>query len=192
MISNFPETIFPAEVPVLSTKRLQLIEITENHVEDIFEIYSNDNVTEYDDCYSFTSIDHAVQTVNIFKQIFAEKTGIRWGITFKNEKKLIGNIGFNHFQPFLTGKLGFALNEQYWNRGICSEAIEEVVRYGFNTLKIHRIEAETRPENIGSRKVLEKNGFKEEGTLRDFVFWKGVHQTIVMHSILSGDLDKEQ
>ena len=184
MISN-NEIKFPLEVPNLSTKRLQLIKISENHIEDIFNIYSNDNVTKYDDCFSFTSLDHAAEAVDIFKKVFADKTGIRWGITFKNEKTLIGNIGFNHFEPFHTGKIGFALNEQYWGMGICTEAIGEVLCYGFDTLKIHRIEAETHPKNMGSRKVLEKNGFKQEGTLRDFVFWKGVHQTIVMFSILS-------
>jgi RimJ/RimL family protein N-acetyltransferase len=181
------EAIFPKQVPVLSTNRLDLIEITDDHIQDIFQIYSNDNVTKYDDCYSFTSLDHAADAVNLFKQVFKNKTGIRWAITFKNEKKLIGNIGFNQFQSFHTGKIGFALNEQFWGMGICTEAIREVVRYGFDTLKIHRIEAETHPENTGSGLVLTKNGFKREGTLRDFVFWKGVHQTIVMYSKISGD-----
>ncbi|KAA3616788.1 MAG: N-acetyltransferase [Calditrichaeota bacterium] len=187
MSLNHQEYTFPDEVPVLSSKRLNLVELTEDHVKDIFEIYSNDYVTKYDDCYSFTSINHALDAINLFKQSFENRTGIRWGISIKNEKKIIGNIGFSHFEPFHTGKVGFALNVKYWNMGICTEAIREVLQFGFNVLKIHRVEAESHPKNIASGQVLEKNGFKKEGRLRDFAFWKGSHQTIDMYSKLSQD-----
>ena len=60
------ESLFPAEVPGLSTKRLDLIEITEEHIDDLYEICSNNYVTKYDDCFSFVSKNNAIEAVISF------------------------------------------------------------------------------------------------------------------------------
>ena len=77
--------------------------------------------------------------------------------------------------------------KSYWNRGIITEAVRAVNYFGFNTLKIHRIEAGVTPGNIVSEKVLLKSGFIKEGTIREREFWKGKHQTYWFYSKLSTD-----
>jgi ribosomal-protein-alanine N-acetyltransferase len=87
----------------------------------------------------------------------------------------------------MIGRLGYDLNENYWNHGIISEAIKIITEYGFKTLHIHRIEAEVIPENIASFIVLERNGFTKEGVMRDKGFWRNKHHTLILYSKLSTD-----
>ncbi len=62
--------------------------------------------------------------------------------------------------------IGYWLGRAYWNKGIMTEAIREITRYGFNKLGLKRIQAGTFPQSRASQRVLQKNGFKLEGILR--------------------------
>jgi len=168
--------------PALYTERFALIEITTDYVTDIYNIFSNDNVTQFYDCDSFKSKNEALKLIELFQKRFKDGTGIRWGITLKNDTKIIGTIGFNSFQSDMVGRLGYDLNENYWNQGIISEAIRIITEYGFRTLNLHRIEAKVIPENIASSIVLEKNGYIKEGIMRDKGFWKNQHHTLILYS----------
>jgi ribosomal-protein-alanine N-acetyltransferase len=176
-----------SEFPTLRTERLALIEITTDDVAEIFDIFSNDKVTRFYDCDSFKSKNEALKIIELFQKRFNDVIGIRWGITLTNAKKIIGTIGFNKFQYNMIGKLGYDLNENYWNRGIITEAIKIITEFGFKTLHIHRIEAEVIPENIASSIVLERNGYTKEGVMRDKGFWKNKHHTLILYSKLSTD-----
>ncbi|SEK25191.1 GNAT family N-acetyltransferase [Paenibacillus sp. OK003] len=68
--------------------------------------------------------------------------------------------------------IGYKLTPEYWHQGIMTEVVEKVIEYGFNNLGLNRIEAFVEPENVGSRKVLEKIGFREEGILKGNYYWK--------------------
>ena len=59
--------------------------------------------------------------------------------------------------------LGYWMGEQFAGRGLMSEAVETLLPYFFETLGLHRLQAAFLPHNQASRRVLEKNGFREEG-----------------------------
>jgi RimJ/RimL family protein N-acetyltransferase len=59
--------------------------------------------------------------------------------------------------------IGYALGSRHWGQGIVTEALEAMIRYGFDVLGLNRIEADIDPRNIGSARVLEKLGFRKEG-----------------------------
>lgn len=65
-----------------------------------------------------------------------------------------------------TGELGYYIAENYWGKGLASSAVEQIVQYIFTHTDIMRIFAEPFSYNIASCRVLEKNGFQYEGTLR--------------------------
>ena len=67
-------------------------------------------------------------------------------------------------------ELGYWLAEEYWGRGIMTEAVRQICREGFSRWDIRRIYAEPYAHNSGSRRVLEKAGFTLEGTQRQSVF----------------------
>ncbi len=59
--------------------------------------------------------------------------------------------------------LGYWMSREHTGRGLMTEAVGLVVQFAFDSLDLHRIHAATLPENAASRRVLEKNGFREEG-----------------------------
>lgn len=86
--------------------------------------------------------------------------------------KAIGSIGL-HLQSDILRKnaeIGYWLSEEYWGKGIISNAIQQIVPYGFENLDIVRIFARIYGTNIPSQKVVEKCGFKLEGRFEKTVF----------------------
>jgi ribosomal-protein-alanine N-acetyltransferase len=73
----------------------------------------------------------------------------------------------------------------FQGKGIISEAIKEVVKYGFEEMKLHSIEAIIDPANISSEKVLQKNGFVKEAHLRENDFFNGRFLDTVIYSSLN-------
>ncbi|HEX5130980.1 MAG TPA: GNAT family N-acetyltransferase [Candidatus Krumholzibacteria bacterium] len=84
----------------------------------------------------------------------------------------IGAIGVHPGQGIytLSAELGYWLGEEFWNRGIATEAVTAVTAYAFETFGMVRVYAEVFEWNTASMRVLEKAGFTREGTLRKSVF----------------------
>ncbi|MCV2504066.1 MAG: GNAT family N-acetyltransferase, partial [Neisseriaceae bacterium] len=102
------------------------------------------------------------------------KRAIRWGIVLKENNQVIGTCGYHNFQEeHSRAEIGYDLNPDYWQKGYMTEAITAIQKYGFKKLKLHRIEAFIFPDNLASRKLLEKVGLQSEGVLRDYFFEKG-------------------
>jgi len=80
--------------------------------------------------------------------------------------ELVGSIGFSGIEKEHKAELGYWLGEDYWGKGIITEAIKIVEKYGFRELGLKRIQAQVFAFNKGSARVLEKNNYKLEGILR--------------------------
>ena len=72
-----------------------------------------------------------------------------------------------------SAELGYWLGQKYWGRGIATEAVSQVLDLAFSMLDINRVFASVFEYNLGSQKVLKKNGFKYEGTSIKAVFKNG-------------------
>lgn len=86
-------------------------------------------------------------------------------ITEGGEERLVGGLTLSNIRrraaQFVT--LGYWMGERYAGKGYMTEAVGVVLPFVFETLGLHRIHAAFLPDNLASRRVLEKNGFKEEG-----------------------------
>ena len=105
------------------------------------------------------------------------------------EKKDGSKIGFiAHFYVLhVAGKqleIGYSLVPSERGKGCCTEAVKIMVDYLFLSKDIVRIQAQTDPRNVASQKVLEKVGFKKEGTLRRNFFTRGEWRDAYVYSIL--------
>ncbi len=72
-----------------------------------------------------------------------------------------------------SAEIGYWVGEPYWGKGIASEAVTQLTEYGFNELNLLRIYAGVFDFNVGSMKVLEKNGFVKEGVFKNAVIKNG-------------------
>lgn len=100
--------------------------------------------------------------------------------------KVIGSIGVFrqgniHRQ---TAELGYYIAEEYWGKGITTDAIRQICEYVFSKSDIIRIYAEPFAYNTASCRVLEKAGFQYEGTLRNNAVKNGNVISMKMYSLL--------
>lgn len=98
-------------------------------------------------------------------------TNYNFYIFHKENNLLIGHIGLSNIirGVFQSCFLGYSLDKDYINNGYMTLAIKHTVDFAFNTLKLHRIEANVMPHNIASLKVLEKNDFLNEGLAKKYL-----------------------
>lgn len=92
------------------------------------------------------------------------------------EGRAVGSIGIHPKTDVYqkNAELGYWLGEQYWGRGIMTEAVKAITEYGFKNYNLHRIYADVFENNTGSMRVLEKAGFAREAVLRKAVIKNGV------------------
>ena len=173
--------------PILHTDRLDLIEIKQHHLGDLYQLYSNENVTRYYNVLPLKNEQEAQKYIDWFQSRFKDALGIRWGISIKGQQNIIGTIGFNNFTKRHRANIGYDLQTEHWNNGYITEALKTVINFGFDQLEINRIEAEVMQGNIISEKVLDKLNFKNEGVLREWMFWNDKHYDMTMFSLLKAD-----
>lgn len=82
-----------------------------------------------------------------------------------------------------NAEIGYWLGEPYWGRGIATEAVKQIIEYGFATFDISRIWAVPFPTNLGSQRVLEKAGLHFEARLEMAIFKNGQYLDELIYSI---------
>lgn len=92
---------------------------------------------------------------------------------------IVGNVNINSIirGRFQNGSLGYAVFGAYAGRGYMSEGLGLVLRHAFEELRLHRLEAQIRPDNQASIKLVQRHGFRYEGYSPDLLFiggeWRG-------------------
>lgn len=109
-----------------------------------------------------------------------------------DDGQLVGAIGLHVNQDFDRAEVGYWLGLPFWGRGYATEAVAAILRYGFEELKLNRIYAGYFSRNAASGRVMEKNGMKYEGTLREHVRKWDEYVDIVYHGILRSEWEKRQ
>ncbi|KZE69270.1 alanine acetyltransferase [Fictibacillus phosphorivorans] len=91
-----------------------------------------------------------------------------FGIFTTGDDELIGTVNLFAVMrgSIQSAWLGYFLDEKHNGKGYTTEAVRLIVKYAFDELKLHRVEAGVMPHNIGSIRVLEKAGFEKEGLAR--------------------------
>ena len=106
------------------------------------------------------------------------------------DDKVIGSIGVFRQQNIhrQTAEMGYYIAEEYWGKGIMTDAVKQICEYVFKNSDILRIYAEPFAYNAGSCRVLEKAGFQYEGTLRNNAVKNGKVIDMKMYSLLREEL----
>ena len=88
-----------------------------------------------------------------------------------SRETLVGGITLSNIRRRAAqfANLGYWMGRDYAGKGLMTEAVALVVAYAFDSLLLHRVHAAFLPHNMASRRVLEKNGFKEEGYAENYL-----------------------
>ena len=122
---------------------------------------------------------------------FQEGQMLRLWIFRKEEpERVIGTVALDNIVrgPFLSCFVGYRLDGDHINQGYTTEALKELVRIAFQELGLHRLEANIMPRNSRSLKVVEKLGFKNEGTSRDYLKINGKWEDHIHMVLLNKDI----
>lgn len=171
--------------PQMETDRFILRKTEERDTRDLFELYSEKEVLKYTPLFPFSAKDEAWHEMNWHLEIFNQQIGIRWLIEEKRSGKVIGTCGFLHYlKEYGRTEIGYDLAPSYWRRGIMSEVAAPILAFGFNSMKLNRIEAKVDPANVASIGLLTKLGFKQAGELREYETGEGNSIKLLVFSIL--------
>ena len=144
--------------PTLYTERLKLRKMEIEDVPSLVQYANNKKVSDYilNIPYPYREPDAAFR-MSYVVQGFKKKVRYVFAITLKEENKLIGEISLNLNAERASAEMGYWLGEPFWGRGIVTEAVEVILKFGFEKLNLKHIYASAHPENIGSVKVLLNN-----------------------------------
>jgi RimJ/RimL family protein N-acetyltransferase len=160
--------LFDAEqLPTISTPRLRLRWITPDDVPALYEIFGDPVVCRYWSRPPLRNLADAVELQREITSYFRERSLFQWGITGVRDDRVIGTCTLASLTAeHRRAEVGFALARAAWGRGYMAEALPALIRFAFEVLELHRLEADVDPRNQRSIDLLERVGFRREGLMR--------------------------
>ena len=156
-----------------------------NDAEAVFAYASNSEVSRYTLWETHRSIEDSRAFLEFATQKYENGGEPDWGIVYRGNGCLVGACGLVNWEAeHARAEVGFVLSREYWGRGLMSEAVRAILRFGFERMNLNRIEARCIAENAASARVMEKAGMFYEGTLRQREYIKGAYRDIKLYAIL--------
>ncbi|RIW28782.1 N-acetyltransferase [Bacillus salacetis] len=176
--------------PVIETSRLILRKPTQEDAEDMLVYLADEEVVKHMGLAPFNGVEDALSEIQWYDSIRREGSGIRWGIILKESGRMIGSCGFHNMDTaHFRAEVGYELSRDCWGKGIASEALGAVLRFGFEYYRLERIQALIEPENAPSQKLIAAKGFIREGLLRHYEYTNGKFDDLYMYSLLKNDMN---
>jgi ribosomal-protein-alanine N-acetyltransferase len=174
----------------IETERLILRRFRSDDAGMFFENYGSDPlVTRYVSYTPCTTIGGTRQFIhNHTWSYLCTDNFYGWAIELDGE--LIGSISLFDLDPDSeSAEIGYSLGSRWWNQGLATEAVRAVIRFAFGEVGLHRIQATCHPDNKASERVMQKNGMRFEGMMRDAQLNRdGTFSDLKLYAVLSTDL----
>jgi len=188
----FEESLFD-RMPVIETERLILRKVEMRDAPDMYEYSRDPLVAKHVLWDAHTSVNDTKGYIRYMLRRYRMGDPSSWGIEEKASGKIIGTIGYMWYQTENNAaEVGYSLARMHWNKGYMTEALRAVIDYSFQTLGIHRIEAQHETDNGASGAVMEKCGMRKEGTLRGRLYNKGKYVDVNVYAILREDYNRDR
>ena len=173
--------------PELKTERLLLRRITVADADMLLFLRSDPRVMEFVGREPTKNIEEASAFIELINKNIDANEAIMWGIAMKEEPaKMIGNITLWQIQAeHARADIGYMLHPGHWRKGIMKEAIARVVKFGFDSMKLHSIAAQVDSGNKASILLLEASGFIREGFFKEDFYFRGKFYDSMVYSLLN-------
>ncbi len=152
----------------IETDRLILRKFELTDVEDMYNNWANDDdVTRYITWPTHKNMEDTEKVITGYVNDSVKDNYYHWCIVLKETNEAVGSIGaFRLFDDLEMAEVGYCIGKKYWNKGITTEALNEIICFLFDEVGYNRIEARHDTKNQASGKVMSKSGLKFEGILR--------------------------
>ena len=177
-----------SHLPTLETDRLILRPLRMSDAKDLFAYAHDPLVSRHVLWDTHESVWDSRQFLRGAIRQYRRGEPGSFAITLRESGRMIGTIGFMWVNvDYKSAEVGYSLSREYWNRGIMSEALRRVVAFGFEELRLNRIEAQHEVDNPASGRVMAHAGMQYEGRLRQRIKNKGRFVDVALYAILRGD-----
>lgn len=146
----------------IETERLYLRLFKPDDLEAFSLIRSDPDVMRYMRDGKPLSREQVSENLTGIIQHYREHSFGLWAAIYKQDSQLIGFCGLQFLEQTPEIELGYMLSKAYWGKGLATEGAKASLKYGFGNLNLERIVAVAYPENLASRRVMEKVGMKYE------------------------------
>lgn len=102
-------------------------------------------------------------------------------VVLKSNQEVIGTVMlFNFDNQENHAEIGYVFNRRYWGNGFGTESIALISDFAFNSINLHKLNARVTDANIGSSRILEKNGYQLEGRQKEQNFVEGKYFDLLL------------
>jgi [ribosomal protein S5]-alanine N-acetyltransferase len=143
--------------PILTTERLTLRQLLINDEAEIFTLRSDSKINKYLDRQLSNTIEDARNFIHKVNENIYKNISLYWAITLRESNIFVGTIcvyGFSEEND--NCEIGYELLTNFEGQGIMQEAVQKVIDYAFNTIKVKKMEAFLHRDNVRSINLLKK------------------------------------
>ncbi len=173
------------EFPIIKTERLLLRQFADNDLENVFKGLSHPDIIKYYGV-SYQTLEAAKEQMKFFADLETNGTGIWWAVCSPDNKIFYGAGGLNSVsKDHNKAEIGFWLLPEFWGKGIMTEAMPLICKFGFDKLGLHRIEGIVETENKNCKNAMAKLDFQHEGTMKEAEIKNGRYISLDMYAKLN-------
>ena len=176
---------------IIKGDRINLRKLRKSDAESIQKHAKDKEISRYTTLPHPYKLEHAQYFIKLTHKKMRKKESYEFGIELKGTKKIIGMIGLMNIEfKNKKSELGYWLGKEYWRKGLTTESLGLVLKFGFEELKLEKIYAKVMYPNIASANLLKKNGFKLEGRLRKNTLKNGKLMDDLIYGLLKEEWKK--
>lgn len=184
-LSGYHPRMIMDPLPKIETTRLVLRQLAGSDADALFQIFGDPDVMRYWSSPPLQSLEDARKLLENIDQGRTSSTLFQWGIELIETGRVIGTATlYGWDRAHARASIGYALRQDHWRRGFVTEAIRGLIRFAFDELQLHRLEADVDPNNEASVRSLERLGFLREGHQRERYWMLGAWQDSWMYGLL--------
>ncbi len=182
-----------AGTKTIETQRLILRKFCLDDVSDVHKNWSSDEEVQF--WYGepvYKEMADTQKLIEKYVEASVNEDNFRWALCLKDTNKCVGMIAYFYvYEGNNFAEIEYCIGREFQNKGYVTEACEAVIKYGFEEMDLHKVQICHNGENMKSKRVIEKCGFKYEGTLRDY-FYMGDEKYVdrLYYSILKSEFNK--
>lgn len=181
------------EFPLLESERLRLRKPGVRDLDRILEYADNPKIDEMTLSFPYPYREKdAISWLHKANKGFEKGTDYIFAICGRESDAFIGGVGLHLNKEYNRAELGFWLAEPYWGRGYMTEALRQVLHFGFHNLELHKIYAVHFTNNPASGRVMAKNGMVREAQLKEHIRKDGRYRDLVQYRLTKTEYERDK
>ena len=147
-------------IPSMETSRLVLRALGADEAEDLLQIYGDPEVMRYEADPIFPETSYVHRMLADVARRFAIRDALEWGVELKETGLVVGICGLHSFDEARShAEVGCLLARSYWGNGIMSEALQSLIGFATEELRLSSLFADIDASNLRSMKLFKGLGF---------------------------------